>query len=123
MTMNIDAEVASNPDASDQPTPLGNPTWGSPLGTGPSVETPCAARSRIQLRAIVPTTATSPPGIALIQRPKTIRIPSTATETASVAPDVCPISSSVSQNLISGPAVRSVATFGAGTPNMPATWP
>ena len=60
--------------------------WGRPLGTGPRIETPCALRSKIQLTAIAPTTATRPPGIALIQRSNTISVASTASETASVAP-------------------------------------
>src|SRR4051812_47914000 len=103
MTRNNEADVASRPDASLQPTPLGKPTWGSPLGTGPSVETPWEARSKIQLTAIVPMTATRPPGIALIQRPNTISVASTDSETASVAPETCPSSFSVSQNLTSVP--------------------
>ena len=86
---------------------------GRPLGTGPRVETPCDSRSKIQLTAISPTTATRPPGIALIQRPKTIRIASTASETASVAPDVWPSSFSVSQNLIDRAARRGRATRSA----------
>ena len=74
--------------ASVHVTPLGNAIEGRPLCTVPSVDTPSAERSKIQLTAIAPTTATSPPGIALIQRPNTISVASTASDTASVAPDV-----------------------------------
>ena len=96
---------------------------GKPLGTGPRTDTPCELRSKIQLTAIVPTTATRPPGIAFSQRLKTINVASTATETARVAPDVCPISFSVSQNLITVPLPRPASTSGDGTPSIPPTWP
>src|SRR6476469_9522169 len=102
--------------ASDQLTLFENPICGKPLGTTPSVETPWDCKSKIQLTAIAPTTATSPPGIALIHRSKTISVASTATETASVAPEVCPSSFRVSQNLITVPLARSGETCGAGTP-------
>src|SRR5436190_9079487 len=121
MTRKSDAAVAIKPDASLQPTPLGNPMWGSPFGTGPSVETPSELRSKIQLTAIVPMTATSPPGIALIQRPKTISVASTATETPSVHHDTWPSSVRVSQNLISVPLAWSSETLGDGTPSIPPT--
>ena len=85
--------------------------------------TPCELRSKIQETAISPITATSPPGIAVIQRLKTMRIASTESETASVAPEVWPSSVRVSQNLISVPETRSGETLGAGTPSIPASCP
>src|SRR3954470_3688793 len=121
MTRNIDAEVASSAVVLLQPTPLGKPMSGNPLGTGPRVDTPWALRSRPQLTAIVPTTATRPAGPAFTQRPKTISVASTATETASVAPEVWPISFSVSQNLITVPLARPRSTSGDGTPSIPAS--
>src|SRR6266404_9802620 len=99
MTRNIDAEVASRAAAFPHVTPFGNPMCGSPLGTAPSVDTPCELRSKIQLTAIRPTTATRPPGITFTQRLKTTRIASTESETANVAHEICPSSVSVSQNL------------------------
>ena len=50
-------------------------------------ETPWAERSKIQLTAIAPTTATSPPGIAFTQRAKPIRIAMTAADTRVVCHD------------------------------------
>src|SRR4051795_13324276 len=106
MTRNIDTDVASSGTTSDQPTPFGSPSVGRPLGTGPSVDTPCAWRSNAQLITIEPTTATSPPGIALIHFSNTTSVTMTPTDTASVASDVWSISLIVSQNLISVPAAR-----------------
>src|SRR5262249_35568528 len=123
MTRNMEAEVASSPVVSCQVIPFGNPTCGSPLGTGPRTETPCDLKSKIQLKAMAPTTATSPPGTSLIHRSNTISVASTPSETASVAPDVWPTSFSVSQNLTSVPLSRSRSTLGDSTPSMPANWP
>src|SRR3954451_288086 len=119
MTRNIDADVASSAVVSLQPMPLGKPKLGRPLGTGPRIDTPCVLRSKPQLTAIAPTTATRPPGIAFSQRPNTISVASTATETARVAPEVWPISFSVSQNLITVPLTRPASTSGDGTPSIP----
>src|SRR5262249_38266990 len=123
MTRNIEAAVASSPVVSPHVIPFGNPMCGSPLGTGPRTETPCDLKSKIQLNAIAPTTATRPPGTALIQRSNTIRVASNACDTASVAPDVWPTSFNVSQNLITVPLSRFRSTFGDATPSMPANCP
>ena len=48
-------------------------------------------KSKIQLAAIIPTTATSPPGICFTQRPKTIRIASTVAETSDVCQEASPM--------------------------------
>src|SRR3954469_24337854 len=119
MTRNIDADVASSAVVSLQLTPLGKPKLGRPLGTAPRIDTPCALRSKPQLTAIAPTTATRPPGIAFSQRANTISVASTPTETARVAPEVWPISFSVSQNLITVPLARPGSTSGDGTPGIP----
>src|SRR5689334_9043191 len=102
----MEADVAVRPATSALVTPLGKPTCGSPLGTGPSVDTPCELRSNPQLTAIAPITATRPPGMNVIQRSNTIRVARTATDTARVAPDVLPRSPRVSQSLISVPLTR-----------------
>src|SRR5262245_42962715 len=122
MTSDIDTAVASSGPTSDQPTPDGRPIDGSPLGTGPRMETPCDSRSKAQLTAIAPTTATRPPGTALIQRPQTTSVAITASETARVASDVSGISLSVSQKVITVPLARPSATCGAATPSRPADW-
>ena len=114
ITRNIETQVASSGPTSSQPTPLGSPIEGSPLGTTPSVETPCDSRSNPQLIAIIPTTATRPPGIIGIHFSNTTRIAITESETASVASDVSGISFSVSQNLITVPLSWSSSTFGRG---------
>ena len=103
ITRNIETQVASSGPTSSQPIPLGSPIEGSPLGTGPSVETPWDSRSKAQLIPIIPTTATSPPGIIGIHFSNTTRIAITEIETASVASDVSGISFSVSQNLTTVP--------------------
>src|SRR6476619_5121983 len=121
MTRNIETAVAIHPVVSLQVIPGGKPTCGRPLGTWPSVETPCELRSKIQLTAIAPTTATRPPGTTLIQRGNPISVASTASETASVAPDVWPISFSVSQNLTTVPLPWFGETVGDGTPSIPAS--
>src|SRR4051794_22976153 len=121
ITRNIETDVPISPQTSLQVTPLGKPTWGRPLGTGPSVATPCELRPNAELTMIVATTATKPPGITLIHRSKTTSVTSTATDTASVAPDVCPISPSVLPSVINVPLVWSTSTFGLGTPSMPPT--
>ena len=123
ITRNIDTDVAKSGPTSFHPTPLGSPIEGSPLGTTPSVETPWDWRSKTQLIAIIPTTATRPPGIMGIHFSKTTRMTMTDTETASVAPDVSGISFNVSQNLITVPPSLSNETLGEGTPSMPANWP
>ena len=87
------------------------------------MDTPWAWRSKAQLIVIAPTTATSPPGIALIHRPNTISVAITPSETASVATEVSGISLKVSQALITVPLTASGATSGFGTPSMPANWP
>ena len=56
-------------------------------------------KSNIQLSAIIPITATSPPGTDFTERPKTIRIASTAAETSVVCQEASPMSHSVSPNL------------------------
>ena len=95
---------------------------GRPLGTAPSVDTPCALRSKIELTAIAPTTATRPPGTTLIQRSKTISVAITAIDTHSVATEVCPISPSVSANFTIAPLAAFSDACGAGTPSMPSSW-
>ena len=101
---------------------------GTPLGTGPSVETSCAARSKIQLIAIMPDDCDETAGDALIQRPNTMRIASTEIETASVATRrlaelVERVPELDERRGRSGPG----STLGSGIPNMPpncpiATW-
>ena len=120
ITRNIETQVASSGPTSFQPTPLGSPSEGRPLGTVPRVETPWASRSKPQLIAIAPTTATRPPGIIGIHFSNTISVAITASETASVASDVSGISFSVSQNLITVPLNWSRSTLGDATPSMPA---
>ena len=112
ITRNIETQVASSGPMSFQPTPLGSPIEGRPLGTVPRVETPWASRSKPQLIAIAPTTATRPPGIIGIHFSNTISVAITPTETASVAIDVSGISFSVSQNLITVPLRWSRLTDG-----------
>ena len=123
ITRNIETDVASSGTIWSQPTPLGRPNDGRPLGTSPRVETPCDSRSNAQLIAIAPTTATSPPGIAGIHRSKTTRVAMTPKETASVAPDVSGISFSVSKNFTAVPLTLSSDTSGDATPSMPANCP
>ena len=65
--------------------------WGRPPGTGPKIEMSWAENVKILLRAIIPTTATSRPGIARIQRPKTSRIASTDAETSVVCHEAWPM--------------------------------
>ena len=82
-----------------------------------------AAKSKIQQRAIIPTTATRPPGISLIQRPKTIRIASTAAETSAVCQEPSEMWPSVSKNLTRFSLTNSVDEDCVGTPSIPPTWP
>src|SRR5262245_30486086 len=121
MTRNIDTAVPSNGTMSCQPTPLGSPNDGSPLGTGPNTETPCDWRSAAQLTVIAPTTATSPPGTTLIHFPKTTIVAITDSETSRVVTEVSGISFTVFPNLTSVPLTWSTSTFGDGTPSRPAS--
>src|SRR5215831_5586532 len=118
MTSDIETHVVSSGLTSLQPTPPGSPTCGSPLGTGPRIDTPCAWRSNAQLTAIAPTTATRPPGTLLIQRSNTTSVAITARETASVASDASDNSFSVSQNRMSVPLTLFAATCGEATPSI-----
>ena len=102
---------------------MGTPMCGSPLGTGPRIEMSCAENVKTSLRMIIPTTATRPPGITLIQRPKTIRIASTATETSAVCHAPSPMCVSVRTNLRTLPLKAWLRRSGAGTPSMPADLP
>jgi hypothetical protein len=65
MTMKRDADVASIAVTSPHDRPCGKPMCGSPAGTGPRIEMSWSAKSKIQLAAIIATTATRPPGIIL----------------------------------------------------------
>ena len=96
---------------------------GRPLGTVPSVETPWDSRSKPQLIAIEPTTATRPPGIIGIHFSNTTRVAITPSETASVAPDVWGISFSVSQNLTTVPLSWSRSTSARARRACPRTGP
>src|SRR4029453_5844847 len=90
MTRNTEAATGSSPTVSCQVTPLGRAMLGKPLGTGPSIETPWDSRLNAQLATIAPITATSPPGIALIQRSNTISTASTDADTSAVDHDAWP---------------------------------
>ena len=82
-----------------------------------------AAKSKIQLSAIIPTTATRPPGIVFDRRGKKIRIASTETETSAVCHEPSEMSSSVRKNLATSPLNGLRSTLWAGIPSMPPTWP
>ena len=83
--MNIDPAVPSNGLTSDHPT-SGMPNDGRPLGSGPTVATPCAARSQIQLAVIAPITAMSAPGTCGAMRFVTRIVSSTPTVTREGGP-------------------------------------
>ena len=121
--MKSDAAIGSKSDASLQVMPCGTPRWGRPLGTGPRTDTPCFEKSKIQLAAIMPTTATRPPGICLIQRPKTMRIASTVMDTSVVDQEASAMCHSVSPNLRTPPLNAPTETFGGGIPSIPPTCP
>ena len=80
-------------------------------------------RSNAQLTAIAPTTATSPPGIALIHLSNTTSVAITRARPRAWRREVSGISFRVSQNLTTVPLTASGATSGEGTPSIPANWP
>ena len=105
----------------DAVTPVGNPSLGRPLGTGPSIATPLEERSRAKLSAMEPTTAIRAPGIFLLMKPDPTMTTSTPTDTRSVSRLVWPRFDSALTNL------ATVLPPVSGTPNMPpicpmATW-
>jgi hypothetical protein len=96
---------------------------GRPLGTGPRIETPWVCRSSAQLARMAPTTATSPPGIALTQRSNTISTASTDPETSAVGHDAWPRWPKVLKNSIRLLLKNGTPEVCLGMPSMPPTWP
>src|SRR5512132_2130076 len=123
MTRNIETAAASSSVASCQLTPLGSPMLGTPLGTGPSVETWWAWRLNAQLATTAPTTETNPPGTALTQRSHTTSTASTDTDTAAVGHDAWPRWPRVLRSPIRSPLMSGRSEVYLGMPSMPPTWP
>ncbi len=99
---------------------------GSPLGRGPSVATPWAARSHFQLMKMAPMTAMSAPGILPVTSLSPRMVPRTPAETATVVqliwPMFCRVETSLPMVLVKSkrPIVTPVPS---GMPSMPPTWP
>ena len=83
-TTKMDAAVANSVPQADDGT-LGQLMQGRPLGTLPSVATPCAERSAYLLTTMDPMTAISAQGMRLASRPPITMMPITEIETANVA--------------------------------------